>query len=275
MHVVGTGKRFLELYGEWLHRSEITNNLLLSVAALTDLRNSVFKPPFWFAAVLRGDYVAGCALYAMPDGLCLSALDESASAVLVDKFNETDIFCARIAGPEDACIAVSSLLKATTDVIYEPITHWQSFIVADLFPPTRPASGKLRLTKTEDNDIIVDYGTRYGLEKPSVVEVSKYFLYKSAADQLWAWDDDGIKTLIAVAGRTRNSIRVSGVFTPAEYRVRGYASTAVYEVSKRFLGDGCRFCHLVVDKADPHVMRIYENIGYTKFESRLEMRPKS
>jgi len=73
VYVIGTGKRFLELDGEWLHRSEISNNLLLSDAALANSGSLVFKSPFWFAAVMRGGNTVGCALYAMPDGRCLSA----------------------------------------------------------------------------------------------------------------------------------------------------------------------------------------------------------
>jgi len=124
--------------------------------------------------------------------------------VLIDKSNETDISCERIAGPKGACITVNSQPKAMTDVIYEPTTYWQSFIVSDLSPPIHPASGKLHLTTTKDSDITVDYGTRCGLQKPAVVDASKYSLSKSAVDQLWAWDDDGTRAFLALSERTKN-----------------------------------------------------------------------
>ena len=55
--------------------------------------------------------------------------------------------------------------------------------------------------------------------------------------------------------------RLGPVYTPPEHRGRGYASSAVAEVSRLILADGARAC-LFTDQANPTSNRIYQQLGY-------------
>jgi len=75
--------------------------------------------------------------------------------------------------------------------------------------------------------------------------------------------EDGHPVSQAVHGRsTSNGAVVNGVYTPPHYRNKGYASTAVAELSKILLGRGNKFCCLFADAKNPISCGIYRKIGY-------------
>jgi predicted GNAT family acetyltransferase len=78
---------------------------------------------------------------------------------------------------------------------------------------------------------------------------------------LWR-DGGGVRSIAAVAGPTPNGIRVNHVYTPPEFRGRGYASNLVAAVTRRMLGSGRKFCTLFTDLANPTSNKIYRAIGY-------------
>jgi predicted GNAT family acetyltransferase len=63
-------------------------------------------------------------------------------------------------------------------------------------------------------------------------------------------------------GETPSGVRISYVFTPQEFRGRGYASALVAQLSQKMLDSGKRFCFLYTDVANPTSNRIYHKIGY-------------
>src|SRR5439155_3737276 len=78
---------------------------------------------------------------------------------------------------------------------------------------------------------------------------------------LWEDNDEPV-SLAGWGGPTPNGIRIGPVYTPPEYRRRGYASALTAAVSAEQLASGCRFCFLYTDLANPTSNRIYANIGY-------------
>ena len=61
---------------------------------------------------------------------------------------------------------------------------------------------------------------------------------------------------------TRRGISVSFVYTPPEFRRRGYATACVAELSRLLLESGRQFCSLFTDLANPTSNHIYQQIGY-------------
>ncbi|BAY85818.1 GCN5-related N-acetyltransferase [Calothrix parasitica NIES-267] len=52
------------------------------------------------------------------------------------------------------------------------------------------------------------------------------------------------------------------VYTPPEYRKKGYASACVAGLSQTLLGEGYKFCFLFTDLSNPTSNKIYQKIGY-------------
>jgi uncharacterized protein len=56
--------------------------------------------------------------------------------------------------------------------------------------------------------------------------------------------------------------RINLVYTPPEYRRKGYATACVTALSQKLLDQGCRNCFLMADLANPTANHIYQGIGY-------------
>ena len=75
--------------------------------------------------------------------------------------------------------------------------------------------------------------------------------------------EDGHPVSQAVHGRsTQNGAVVNGVYTPPNYRSRGYASSVVAVLSQTLLDRGRKFCCLFADADNPISCGIYRKIGY-------------
>lgn len=61
---------------------------------------------------------------------------------------------------------------------------------------------------------------------------------------------------------TKRAIAVNGVYTPPEWRSRGYATACVAALSELLLRRGFEFCVLYTDLSNPTSNAIYTRIGY-------------
>jgi hypothetical protein len=79
---------------------------------------------------------------------------------------------------------------------------------------------------------------------------------------VFVWDDGRPVSMAAWAGRTGRGVRVNFVYTPPEYRRRGFASACVADLTQHLLAEGHAFCCLFTDLANPTSNSIYQKIGY-------------
>ena len=77
------------------------------------------------------------------------------------------------------------------------------------------------------------------------------------------WEKKGVPVSMAgYAGPTPNGIRIGAVYTPSEYRKKGYGSAVTAGVSQLLLDQGYKFCFLFTDLNNPTSNHIYQQIGY-------------
>ena len=75
--------------------------------------------------------------------------------------------------------------------------------------------------------------------------------------------EDGQPVCQAVHGRdTPNSAVISWVYTPPQFRGKGYATSVVGELSESLLKKGKKFCCLFADAANPASRSVYRKLGY-------------
>ena len=68
----------------------------------------------------------------------------------------------------------------------------------------------------------------------------------------------------------KNGTVISLVYTPPELRSRGYATSSVYQLTKKLLIGGYKFCSLFTDLANPASNHIYPKIGFVPLGDTLE-----
>jgi predicted GNAT family acetyltransferase len=77
------------------------------------------------------------------------------------------------------------------------------------------------------------------------------------------WVDNGKRVSMAgYGGVTPNGIRIGPVYTPPEFRKRGYASALTAALSQEMLDQGRKFVTLYTDLSNPTSNHIYQTIGY-------------
>jgi predicted GNAT family acetyltransferase len=79
---------------------------------------------------------------------------------------------------------------------------------------------------------------------------------------LFFWSDPEPVSMAGLTRPTPHGISVSYVYTPPEFRGRGYASAVVARLSQRCLEAGREFCTLYTDLSNPTSNSIYQRIGY-------------
>ena len=83
-------------------------------------------------------------------------------------------------------------------------------------------------------------------------------------------DEKRLVTMAAITRKLVHGVAITYVFTPEEFRGKGYAATNMYYLSKEQLGKGYEFCTLYVDKKNPLSNRAYEKVGYHILEDSYE-----
>jgi GNAT superfamily N-acetyltransferase len=96
------------------------------------------------------------------------------------------------------------------------------------------------------------------------------------AGSLFSWEFDG--AIVSIAGHapivTTESIvigRVGPVYTPTEFRGRGYGSAVTAHVTEHLIEKGARVM-LFTDAANPTSNSIYQKIGYRLIDELVELR---
>jgi uncharacterized protein len=126
-----------------------------------------------------------------------------------------------------------------------------------------------RLVKVRDNDIqllaewIIGFTEETGVNTlfgHDALERAKDMI--SNENYIYFWEVDGCPVSMARGGRwTDNGITVNFVYTPKQYRKKGYASAVVAKISDILLNE-FDFCTLYTDLDNPTSNKIYKNIGY-------------
>ena len=76
------------------------------------------------------------------------------------------------------------------------------------------------------------------------------------------WDHDGRVAFAGFSDAAPDFARIAPVYTPPEYRGRGYATSLVARMSKELLARGKRSLFLTTDIANPTSNAIYARIGF-------------
>lgn len=85
-----------------------------------------------------------------------------------------------------------------------------------------------------------------------------------AGGTAYIWEDSVPVSLAASVRRTSDCIFIGSVYTPPNFRGKGYSTACVLTLSKMMLAEGFRYCGLYADCANPYSNRVYQKIGYVE-----------
>jgi hypothetical protein len=254
-----TAADFLADAKPFLLAAEADNNLLLSIAELLTTDDHPFRDPLYLATVKERGHVVGCAICAPPDGLELGVPPDGVPTHLVDSVAATHPTLGSVSGSRDASLEFAREWTRVRGGSSKIRYRWQLFRLETAPIPPRPVQGRLRCARQDDWPLLASWAPRYAADVNAPVDVVAFFRRMLRRQTLYVWDHDGPRCVVAESGITQSGARIAAVYTPDEFRARGYASNAVAAVSERALARGSKFCVLFAE----HVPgRLYRSIGY-------------
>lgn len=137
-------------------------------------------------------------------------------------------------------------------------------------------SGSLVQAEAGDIPLIAGYLSCFAEDAFGIQsEPEKYLANATActeAGKLHLWMDQGQPVSMAnLAHQSRRHMRMNEVFTPREFRKRGYASAAVAELCSRLLDQGITPM-LYADAANPNSNKVYQSVGFKRTGSVADLR---
>jgi predicted GNAT family acetyltransferase len=124
------------------------------------------------------------------------------------------------------------------------------------------AAGMFERAGTADCPLIVDWVGAFQSETGARVgEVAEFVARRVDAGEIWLWNDNGFRCMAACTQPIACVSRVQYVYSPPEFRRRGYAGTLVRHLTRQLLNSGVRPM-LFTDLRNPTSNSIYRSVGY-------------
>ena len=133
-------------------------------------------------------------------------------------------------------------------------------------PPKYPgAAGHARPVTAEDASLFADWMVAFAAEAvPHDPPPVRERLERTAGEGrhlFWVVNGEPV-SVAGIARRTGNAVAISGVYTPATLRGRGYAGSVTAAVVERAFAEGRTIACLYTDQANPFSNRCYARIGF-------------
>ncbi|GIP35407.1 GNAT family N-acetyltransferase [Paenibacillus sp. J2TS4] len=278
-HIYTDPEHFMEQIGPFLKQREAENNLALGI--LTSLaagkRRTESEP--LMAAIQEGDEPALVLLMTPPNNLILvgetSRLHEDCCPFAVKSLLEMNVDVPGVIG--DPAI-LSEFIKAwehNTGCTAEVVMS-QRIYRLDRVTEFSISPGRMRRIAAADTDLAAGWLHLFAKEIGEQLPYDKALTKaRSIVEEgtLFFWEDGGRPVSMAMKTRpTANGSVVSMVYTPPEFRGRGYATSCVASLSSLLLEQGYSFCTLYTDLANNTSNKIYQNIGYRPIQDSIVYR---
>lgn len=130
--------------------------------------------------------------------------------------------------------------------------------------PIATSPGQPRQATATDRPLLLKWYADFTREAlPTFAEDVERIVDNSLkAKSIYLWEDDQPVSLVSGRKFLPTAGRIGNVYTPPEYRRKGYATACVAALSQRLLDQGCQRCFLFTDLANPTSNHIYQTIGY-------------
>ena len=216
----------------------------------------------WMGVEHGGHAVAG-AMLAPPHPVVLTPAPTEAVEALAEHFARTGPWPLGVNGPASAAQVFLRAWPGRAGTV-ESDQHLGLYQLTRV-EKARAAPGSFRAAAADDSDMLVGWAEAFlrevGLAQARE-DCAAIVAHRIEEGRLSVWCDGGVVSMAGWAGRTPNGVRVNFVYTPPEFRGRGYASACVAALSRELLESGRKFCCLFTDLANPTSNRIYRAMGY-------------
>ena len=246
-----------------LNPAERENNLLLGAA-----RRLAHSPDdgAFMASVEEDESVVCAALLVPPFNLLISPGPTTALEALARQLQAWGIAIPGVMALAPVSVAFAALWQRVTQCGAERGKELQLLALGGA-PTATLAPGVLRAAAGDDIPVLTAWGSAFFAEVGLPSAEHDLFVARLdeaiAAERLWLWESEGRPvSMLGYSETTARAVRIGPVFTPREWRGRGFASAAVAGLSLRLLTGGRFWCLLFANVDNPASAALYRRIGY-------------
>ncbi len=260
-------RKYYERVEDYLLQHEAIHCLILGLsnALIRQSKESYGTLPY-LAVVERNHTLLATAINIPPRKLILSkSLDSEAINLIACDLASHVKSLLGIVAPEPEATNFAEAWQSLTGKFYKLAFAMQVHQL-NTVQPIAKAEGYWRLATESDRNLLVSWCQAFTKEALGDNEPEQdyqlWFEGHCRRDSLCVWQNGVSVSMAAYAGATPNGIRINAVYTPPEYRGKGYASSCVATLSSRLLKQGYKYCFLFTDLANSTSNHIYQKIGY-------------
>jgi GNAT superfamily N-acetyltransferase len=257
---------FLRWVGPALEAREAEHNLILGLAQA--IRPSPPSPLAFLAAVTDASGLALAALMTAPDRPLVLATDRdhvtTALEPLWNALDATGRAPRRVSAEARLGEAFVHGWQQRTGCATSLRMQQRLHVLTEV-RDVSVAPGGLRVAGPSDVELVAEWMVAFDREAhldtmPAGARDAAE--RRVAAGEIYLWVDGEPRSMAGRARPTTHGIAINAVYTPPEWRGRGYAASCVAQASARLLDEGRSFCVLFTDLANPTSNAIYARIGY-------------
>jgi len=258
-----------------LEEREAENNLMLGLCL--KMSSEEIEPAPYFATVKQRDDLLVAAIMTPPHKLIVYSdtdvrveVFELLTADLLAKGLPVPGVIGRSAG---ASTFAKAWEKITGESAIQGMRH-RIYRLTEVNQSQTP-SGSFRVATKDDLTLLAQWTLAFHHEavpNDPLSDVQGATRRRVAHKEIFVWEDAGPVSVAARSRPTTNGVSVNLVYTPPEYRGRGYATACVASLSRHLLDSGFSFCALFADFANPTSNHVYKKIGYRPICDFVEWR---
>ncbi|NWJ49037.1 MAG: GNAT family N-acetyltransferase [Chloroflexi bacterium] len=260
---------FLEMMQTILERREEENNLMLGVALRLQANHLAYKNPPYLATVADNEKVELAATMTPPFPLLLFSEREnpdSALQMLALDLYQNGWQVPRVLSKPALSLEFARIWASVSGRKYRDGMRERIYTLKQVIPPPS-VSGHFRPASLDDTELVSQWYhdfQREALPDNAASDARDIGKARLVNGDIFLWEDAGKVVSLAVKARTtRHGCCLAPVYTPPEYRGRGYASNCVAALSQYLLDTGYQFTCLFTDLSNPISNSIYMKVGYT------------
>jgi len=250
-----------------LEKNEAANNLILGLCLRLSYFPNLIKTTPYFATVMDKDELVLAAVMTPPRQLVLYSQQPDGSKalrILTQDLHTNHWLVPAVLGYPPLAKEFAATWANVSGMTYREGMRQRLYELRKVIsPPATP--GRLRLATENELELVAQWAFAFqneALSGGNLTEAREMVQNRINDQDIYLWEDEQPVSMAARSRPTTHGICISLVYTPPEFRGRGYATNCVAHLSQLLLDSGRKFCVLFTDLANPTSNHIYQNIGY-------------
>ncbi|UBF26163.1 GNAT family N-acetyltransferase [Kovacikia minuta CCNUW1] len=255
-------KEFWQCAQNYLLQYEAEHNALLGVLHTLLHYPERYPELPYLVLVQTNDQILAIAIRTPPNNLLLSHVQDLNALNLISQ----DLQHEQLPGVEGLVAETKTfaqIWQSLTRQSYQQGVESRIYQLTQVEPVTT-VKGHLRLAIPGDRPLLLKWFAAFNAEIDLISddEIERRVDVELKRQSTYLWEDSIPVSMVGGRQFSATAARIAPVYTPPEYRRKGYATAGVAALSQKLLEQGCDRCFLFTDLANSTSNAIYQKIGY-------------